>query len=136
MKLKDKWNYYKGLAMFVRDGVGPVWKQIRTTLAVAKEAADERLRQVSEEGYSTSHDDLYAAYELVYAACAYASHQPSKEILDRGPIGLRNLSSEPPLWWPWRAKYWKPRSHRENMVRAIALLMAEVERIDREQASG
>ena len=36
-----------------------------------------------------------------------------------------------PSYWPWTAEWWKPRTKRENLVRAGALILAEVERLDR-----
>ena len=36
--------------------------------------------------------------------------------------------------WPWDRQWWKPKSRRRNLVRAAALLIAAIERIDREQA--
>jgi hypothetical protein len=33
--------------------------------------------------------------------------------------------------WPWEHAAWKPRSRRENLVRATAMLIAELDRVDR-----
>lgn len=38
------------------------------------------------------------------------------------------------LWrvlWPWDREWWKPKDRRRNLVRAAALLIAEIERLDR-----
>ncbi|NPW56957.1 hypothetical protein HPR97_34090, partial [Pseudomonas aeruginosa] len=35
------------------------------------------------------------------------------------------------LFWPWDEEWWKPKSARENLVRAGALVLAEIERLDR-----
>lgn len=75
----------------------------------------ERHRQVVDEGYDATHDDAHANGELALAAAAYAAHR-------KHPAGRL---------WPWHAKSWKPRSHRENCVRAAAFLIAEIERLDR-----
>jgi hypothetical protein len=37
----------------------------------------------------------------------------------------------PPAFWPWPPEWWKPCDRRANLVRAAALLIAEIERIDR-----
>ncbi|HCE9784511.1 TPA: hypothetical protein NH348_003290 [Pseudomonas aeruginosa] len=42
--------------------------------------------------------------------------------------GIRNGSA---LFWPWDEEWWKPKSARENLVRAGALVLAEIERLDR-----
>lgn len=34
-------------------------------------------------------------------------------------------------FWPWDESRWKPRTRRENLARATALNLAEVERLDR-----
>lgn len=34
--------------------------------------------------------------------------------------------------WPWDAKWWKPKNTRRDLVRAGALIVAELERMDRE----
>ena len=33
--------------------------------------------------------------------------------------------------WPWAAEWWKPKDCRRNLVRAGALILAEIERLDR-----
>ena len=33
--------------------------------------------------------------------------------------------------WPWAASWWKPKNRRRDLVRAAALIVAEIERIDR-----
>ncbi|MCY2697597.1 hypothetical protein [Acinetobacter baumannii] len=35
-------------------------------------------------------------------------------------------------WWPFADTFWKPKSPRQDLVRAAALLIAEIERLDRE----
>jgi hypothetical protein len=34
-------------------------------------------------------------------------------------------------FWPWDASWWKPASNRRNLVKAGALILAEIERLDR-----
>jgi len=36
-----------------------------------------------------------------------------------------------PRIWPWAEHWWKPRTPRENLIRAAALIISEIERIDR-----
>jgi hypothetical protein len=38
----------------------------------------------------------------------------------------------PELFWPWRRPRFRPASSRENLVRAGALILAEIERLDRQ----
>ncbi|WP_368767485.1 hypothetical protein [Pseudomonas aeruginosa] len=76
----------------------------------------ERRRQVEAEGWTPEHDDLYCAAELPRAAAAYI---------------LNGANDEAPAIWPFVAKWWKPRDARSNYVRASALILAEIERLDR-----
>jgi hypothetical protein len=36
--------------------------------------------------------------------------------------------------WPWDRKWWKPKDRRRDLVRAGALILAEIERLDRAAA--
>lgn len=80
----------------------------------------ERRRQNNAEGWTPEHDDLYCAAELPRAAAAYI---------------LSGANDEAPAAWPFVAKWWKPRDARANYVRAGALILAEIERLDRAAAS-
>lgn len=45
----------------------------------------------------------------------------------RGRLGCPDL-------WPWERAAWKPKDARRDLVRAGALILAEIERLDRAQA--
>ena len=81
---------------------------------------DERVRQLESEDWDYAHDDQYVNKELVRAAVAYA-----KDGMNPYSKGLA------PMDWPWGGDDWKPKDYRKNLVRAAALLIAEIERIDR-----
>lgn len=81
---------------------------------------DERVRQLEAEDWDYEHDDQYVNRELVTAAVCYAEQGSNPYT-----VGVQ------PMVWPWGADDWKPKSYRENLVRAAALLIAEIERIDR-----
>lgn len=84
----------------------------------ARDVIAERQRQVSAEGYSLQRDDLYVKGELAEAGATYAS-------LAGRP---RSLSTA----WPWGARTFKPSAdRRRDMVKAAALLLAEIEHLDR-----
>ena len=92
----------------------------------------ERNRQVEKEHYSLDHDDEYVNNELIRAADSYAQH-----VIGRGWVHDSNFgpevyqSEEAPDLWPWDQDFWKPENPRKDLVRAAALLIAEIERIDR-----
>ncbi|MDZ5602553.1 hypothetical protein SJI00_07185 [Pseudomonas sp. RP23018S] len=86
----------------------------------AQDVVLERQRQVSGEGYSLYHDDGYVKGELSEAGATYASLA--------GKPG--SLSTQ----WPWGAKTFKPSAdRRRDLVKAAALILAEIERLDRQQ---
>jgi hypothetical protein len=84
----------------------------------ARDVLAERRRQVEAEGMTNEGDDRYHAAELPRAAASYV---------------LNGANDEVPCIWPWAKSWWKPRDARANYVRAAALLLAEIERIDRAQ---
>lgn len=83
----------------------------------------ERQRQVEQEGWTPEHDDQWADGELARAAACYA-HDP------------RPFNIVPPKDWPWDEAWWKPSDRRRDLVKAGALILAELERIDRLEAEG
>ncbi|HIE3878010.1 TPA: hypothetical protein ACXNGW_005609, partial [Pseudomonas aeruginosa] len=88
----------------------------------------ERRRQITAEGWTPEHDDEHDNGEMARAAACYAlagSSAPSD-----GTAAL--LVS---LAWPWDEQWWKPSTARRDMVKACALGLAEIERLDRVAAS-
>ncbi|HFU1359324.1 TPA: hypothetical protein ACGQTY_002507 [Citrobacter farmeri] len=75
----------------------------------------ERQRQQSVKGFSTQQDDTYIGGELAAAAISYI------EPMEAGD------------YWPadWHDDSFRPSDYRRNLVKAGALLIAEIERIDR-----
>lgn len=100
---------------------------------------NERDRQHNEEGWTPEHDDKYVAGELVAAATCYAvvvahtRHHVLRGKINADPILYQTLS--PPELWPFDRMWWKPKDERRDLVRAAALLLAEIERIDRAKAA-
>ncbi|WP_104990903.1 hypothetical protein [Deinococcus sp. NW-56] len=86
--------------------------------AAALDVLRERHRQITEEERSPLADDGLTENELVRAAVAYATE---------GVV----FAHFPLLTWPWDAAGFKPTDKRRNLVKAAALLMAEIERLDR-----
>lgn len=89
----------------------------------------ERARQVSAEGWTPDHDDKHAGGEMAAASACYS------EFVWRygqtSPYASRLLREEPPAIWPWHREWWKPKNPRRDLVRSAALLIAEIERLDR-----
>jgi hypothetical protein len=98
----------------------------------AHDVLAERQRQVAVEGWTPKHDDRHADGSLALAAACYArnaatwAHRPVSI-----PASEYVALSEPGMRWPWHMKWWKPKSQRQDLVRAAALILAEIERLDR-----
>lgn len=94
---------------------------------------NERQRQIEKEGYSTANDDLYEENELVRAGAGYVNHVVGRSWTFNKEMPEVYQNEEVPEFWPWDDNFWKPKSPRKDLVRAAALLIAEIERIDREE---
>jgi hypothetical protein len=90
--------------------------------------AAERRRQIEVEDWTPEHDDEHDNGEMAAAAAAYAFSAYTN-------TAARYFAAEPVGFWPWDACWWKPRTPREDLVRAGALIVAEIERIDRAAAA-
>ncbi|MBB3004433.1 Lar family restriction alleviation protein [Paraburkholderia tropica] len=89
----------------------------------------ERGRQVSGEGFTPTRDDSYADGQLAQAGAAYAIAvaDHTNHIINSGAA----FYTRSPDIWPWSEKWWKPTNPRRALVKAAALILAEIERIDR-----
>lgn len=86
----------------------------------ARDVLAERQRQIGVEGWTPKHDDQYVNDELSLAAACYAI---------TAETCLQNKPS--PQMWPWPENWWKPTTDRRNLIKAGALILAEIERLDR-----
>lgn len=82
----------------------------------ATDIAEERRRQVAQEGHKPDHDDEHGRGEIEQAAAAYA---------------WQAGTGDGDHMWPWEATTWKPTNARRDLVKAGALIVAAIERIDR-----
>ncbi|EPH0372236.1 hypothetical protein ACUDA3_12595 [Pseudomonas aeruginosa] len=90
----------------------------------------ERRRQITAEGWTPEHDDEHADGQMAQAAGCYALHA--------GGIGtdwLDGRQNGAALFWPWDKDSWKPTTPRRDLVKACALALAEIERLDRATAT-
>lgn len=98
------------------------WSYYGTRCPAAVDVLKERVRQVEGEGYGVESDDGYTDYQLPRAAICYA-------------IKAAGLPSHrATLYWPFPAPAFKPTERRANLVKAAALLLAEIERLDRAES--
>ncbi len=98
--------------------------------AAARDVLAERQRQIKVEGWDHYHDDANERSELAQAAACYAlSGTPADEA-----VFIHGQWNDPrDLFWPysWDRKWWKPTNRRRDLVKAGALILAEIERLDR-----
>lgn len=97
---------------------------------------EERKRQVNTEGWTESHDDQHGDRSLALASACYVKHYVGRSwVLEAFLDGAeRYQADEIPDDWPgsWHENWWKPKNPRRDLVRAAALLIAEIERLDRD----
>ncbi len=128
-----------GPALDHGDGWKEWWvngKQIRVVMSepenirrerIMAEIQSERMRQIEKEGYTQEHDDSgHGDRDLASAGACYAYyasifHQPRT-------LSVLNCLDE---LWPWDMKDFKPTNPRRNLIKAAALILAELERLDR-----
>ncbi|WP_423177431.1 MULTISPECIES: hypothetical protein [unclassified Stenotrophomonas] len=95
--------------------------------AGVKAIAAERERQLQAEGFSRDCDQQYREGELARAATAYVQLAAMDlQVGTRSHIALQ----EPPFFWPWAPEWWKPVDARRDLVRAGALIAAQIDLID------
>lgn len=88
---------------------------------------EERARQIHSKGFDSERDDRYVNGELAEAAGAYVLQAAIQSVESfPGELGEPGLS-----WWPWPKSGWKPQDRERNLIRAGALIVAELERLKR-----
>ena len=87
--------------------------------------AAERQRHVSEEGWAPEHDAKYVNSELLEAAGAY-------ELASYDRPQIVELAE---MLWPrtWDKAWFKPTTRIRNLVKAGALIAAEIDRLEYER---
>lgn len=104
--------------------------------------AAERQRQVEREGWTPDHDDGHTLNELAAAGACYALLETRWK--DSGVLGKRLVRD---ILWPWQWEEFKPADYPDppfgpdvhidkkvkNLVRAAALIAAEIDRLERQR---
>lgn len=105
-------------------------------LAMTRASADvlrEREAHHSREGFTNAKDDQYAPGVLGAAGAAYAIAASDKV----HPLFQKDSTfyTRSPDIWPWSENWWKPTNPRRALVKAAALIIAEIEKMDRAAAN-
>ncbi len=109
---------------------------------------EERLRQTKEEGWDAAHDDDHSKDELAWAAVCYAAPD-NVYVMRQGSGGIGHVVFADP--WPWSSQWDKrpttfdrkgyrrreptPEERLRCLVKAGALIAAEIDRLQREGAA-
>lgn len=90
--------------------------------------AAERTRQIEDEGYKPEHDDEHVNGEMVEAACCYI-----RQAIGRRWLENKEYRQDPaPDEWPWDEEWWNPQTPERDLVKAGALIAAELDRQHRQ----
>jgi hypothetical protein len=97
--------------------------------------AEERARQISEEGWTAEHDEIHDRGEIPAAAACYALNASGF----LSPLEMRSWHKKfaPGVkvkLWPWGLDWWKPTTPIRDLVKAGALIAAEIDRLQNEAA--
>ncbi|WP_173768955.1 hypothetical protein [Pseudazoarcus pumilus] len=114
----EAWRYANEIAAMLNEAVR--LRRDAEPTAAARDVLAERQRQIEAEGWTPEHDDEHSSGEMAAAAGCYAFHAALG--------GWPDLS---PYLWPWDKAWWKPTTPRRTLVKAGALILAEIERLDR-----
>lgn len=108
-------------------------KKLTNMKTGAELIAEERERQISQEGWNNANDDAYTKFQLVKAAKCY---------LEPGCDRFLSTAKSPkgdlvPFGWPWDFRYWKPtpEDRTRELVKAGALIAAEIDRLQRQSVN-
>ena len=77
--------------------------------------SEERLRQITKEGWSAEHDKEHDVMEFVRAAQAYL-------MIDKNNVARATV-------WPWDVAFFKPKDAIKDLTRAGALIAAAIDRL-------
>ena len=84
-------------------------------------------------GSGKKHDDDHGDGQLALAAAAYAYAAAQPDNIRRFITGIYSFTNLGMLrdLWPWEGRWWKAGDRRRELVKAGALIVAEIERLDR-----
>lgn len=91
--------------------------------------AEERLRQIDKEGWTSEHDDgeFHQQGELAIAGACYAFDYVGDAYNHEGAYQVAGD------FWPWESKWFKETHNNpiKQLVKAGALIAAEIDRLQR-----
>ncbi len=134
--IAEGWYFWNGCA-FDKAAKPIRWTHIQPAQGIdlgtgVKAIAAERERQLQAEGFTRNGDQQYRRGELAKAATAYVQLAAMDlEAGTRDHIAWHG----PAAVWPWAPEWWKPVDARRDLVRAGALIAAQIDLIDQRDAA-
>lgn len=108
--------------------IGEIIRATAELTPIIEAIALERMEQITREGFSLAHDDEHTDGSLAAVAGCYAlaAAAQANEI---------ELKKGVPRMWPgsWDEDWWKPKDQKRNLIRAAALILAELQRLARDE---
>lgn len=102
----------------------------------------ERRRHVRELAWTPDHDDRHLPGALAFAGACYAISGAARDV-DRAALRAARFDRATSIvvsafrkLWPWAPQVWRPKNRRADLVRAAALILAELEKVDRLECPG
>jgi len=91
---------------------------------------EERQRQISQEGWTPNHDDKMRHGQIAEAALTYIETHLIRENFNEDKVAVR-IADVAGDRWPWAEQWFKPKNSIHDLVKAGALIAAEIDRLQR-----
>ncbi|AOJ07623.1 hypothetical protein [Burkholderia mayonis] len=108
----------------------PPTARVGSLTAAARDVLDERRRQVETEWWTPEHDDQHTSACLAVAAACYGLFAAASSS-DSADSWLQEWRAVAKNLWPFDEEWLKTTEPRRDLVKAGALIQAEIERLDR-----
>lgn len=121
-------DFSSALSEVLRRGGFPE-EEFRSFMESVDLVVRERIRQETEEGWTAEHDDGHTHGEMATAAGAYCE-SANRDRDAEGEISREDLEFLEQEHWPiqWDASWLKPKTPERDLIRAGALILAELDR--------
>lgn len=126
----DKHNANSVYTLLMPSSPAPAASAQEKQTQAARDVLVERRRQIEKEGWDDAHDASNELGSMALAAASYAAAEATG-IAQHSPDDVYARNALTLLRWPWARRWWKPKTPRRDLVRAAALILAEIELLDR-----
>lgn len=124
--MADFYRHNPNAAEVLTDAADKIGAYMTNRLDGAALIAEERLRQIEVERWTSDHDAGHDEGQLLAAADCYLAH-----VQEGSPC--YDMDDYVETHWPWSPEAWKPKDPIRDLVRAGALIAAEIDRLQRAQ---